>query len=275
MKDASYKRSRDLRQQAQTELNRNSESAAGGFINDAAASEQFGDLLAKEDPIGGADANRYGPSVSFHLSSKLTVPSRSDQQLAEVARIALDAAYFYKAVPVLSPHVYRLGTLTNKSKYVLLAGEATMYLGADFVGRMNLPLVAIGEEFTVGFGVDPEIQVDRQLVTRSHSIQGGNQVQIYDYRIRVSSFKAADVQLQIWDRLPCADAETVDVELIKAAPELSADPTYLRNDRPKNLLRWDVLVKPGATGEKATTITYEFKMQYDRNVAIENFKVTK
>jgi hypothetical protein len=91
--------------------------------------------------------------------------------------------------------VYRLGTLTNKSKYVLLSGEATMYRGADFVGRMNLPLVAIGEEFTVGFGVDPEIQVDRQLVTKSHSSQGGNQVQIYDYRIRVSSFKADDVQL--------------------------------------------------------------------------------
>lgn len=274
-KDASYKRSRDLRQQAQTELNRNAEGAAGGFINDAAASEQFGDLLAKEDPAGGAAANRDGPSVSFHLPSKLTVPSRIDQQLVEVARISLDPAYFYKAVPVLSAHVYRLATLTNKSKYVLLPGEATMYLGADFVGRMNLPLVAIGEDFTVGFGVDPEIQVDRQLVNKSHSIQGGNQVQIYDYRIRVSSFKADEVQLQVWDRLPRAETETVDVELIKALPELSVDPTYLRNDRPKNLLRWDLRVKPGTTGEKATTITYEFKMQYDRNVAIENFKVTK
>ena len=50
--------------------------------------------------------------------------------------------YYYKAVPVLTPHVYRLADLVNKSEYVLLPGEATMYVGSDFVGRMNLPLVA-------------------------------------------------------------------------------------------------------------------------------------
>ncbi len=271
----SYKQGRDLRQRAQAELNRNAEGQAGAYINDAAASEQWADLLAREDPGSGPMASRDGPSASFHLTSKLTVPSRNDQQLVEVARISLDPAYFYKAVPVLSPHVYRLATLTNKSKYILLPGEATMYLGADFVGRMNLPLVAIGEEFTVGFGVDPQIQVDRQLVDKSRSIQGGNQVQTYDYRIRVSSLKGDEVQLQVWDRLPRAEPESVDVELIKALPALSVDPTYLRDERPKNLLRWDLVVKPGTTGERAATIAYEFKMQYDRNVAIENFKVKK
>ena len=50
--------------------------------------------------------------------------------------------FFYKAVPVLTPHVYRQANLTNSSEYVLLPGQATMYLGTDFVGRMDLPLVA-------------------------------------------------------------------------------------------------------------------------------------
>ena len=274
-KGESYRQSRDLRQKAQTELNKNAQGSAGGYLNDAAASEQFADLLAREDPVATIAQAREGPSVSFHLGTKLSIPSRNDQQLVEVARIGLDPVYFYKAVPVLTPHVYRLATLVNKSKYVLLPGEATMYLGTDFVGRMNLPLVAIGEEFTAGFGVDPQIQVDRQLVDKSHSIQGGNQVQTYDYRIRVSSFKADDVRLQVWDRLPRAEAESVDVQLVKASPELSTDPTYLRDERPKNLLRWDLTVKPGSTGEKAALITYEFKMQFDRNVAIGAFKTNK
>ena len=60
---------------------------------------------------------------------------------------------------MLTTHVYRLADLANKSEYVLLPGEATMYVGTDFVGRMNLPLVAIGEQYTVGFGVDPQLQV--------------------------------------------------------------------------------------------------------------------
>ena len=57
-----------------------------------------------------------------------------------VARLELAPKFYYKAVPVLNPHVYRLADLTNKSKYVLLPGEATMYQGPDFVGRMAMPL---------------------------------------------------------------------------------------------------------------------------------------
>jgi uncharacterized protein (TIGR02231 family) len=272
----SLNQSKALRQRAQQELNQSNAPQAGGYLNEAAASEQYAELLAQEDSDQASSASaREGPSVAFHLETKFTVPSRNDQQLVEVTRLDLPPAWFYKAVPILSPHVYRLATMSNKSKYVILPGEATMYLGSDFVGRMSLPLVAIGEEFTVGFGVDPQIQVDRQLANKTRSIQGGNQVLTYDYRVRVSSFKDADANVQIWDRLPKADNETVDVELLHALPDLSTDPAYLRNDRPKNLLRWDLTLKPGTNGEKAAVIAYDFKLQYDRNIAIGNFKASK
>src|SRR5262249_35548675 len=143
-----------------------------------------------------------GQSVTYHLDAHLTVPSRNDEQVLEVARLNMEPDYFYKAVPVLTRHVYRLANLSNKSKYVLLPGEATMYQGTDFVGRMDLPLVAIGEQFTVGFGVDPQLQVARQLLDKGRAMQGGNQVLRYDYRILVSSYKAQPVSVQVWDRLP-------------------------------------------------------------------------
>ena len=128
--------------------------------------------------------------------------------------------YYSKAVPVLTPHVYRLADLVNSSAYVLLPGEATMYVGSDFVGRMNLPLVAIGERYTVGFGVDPQLQASRQLVKKSRTVQGGNQVHSYEYRITVSSYKSEPVRLQVWDRLPRAEAEAVAVSLVEPLPKL-------------------------------------------------------
>ena len=273
----SYKAARDLRQQAQQELAKNNSLGAFGYLNSAAASQQWAELLAREEPSAdAAEANpKEGPSVSYHLPTQLTVPSRNDPQLVEVARIELAPTYFYKAVPVLSPHVYRLSRLANKSNYVLLPGEATMYVNSDFVGRMTLPLVAIGEEFTAGFGVDPQIQVARQLASKNQSIQGGNRVQTFDYRIRVTSYKSGPVQLQVWDRLPKAETEAVAVELIHASPEISTDADYLRTDRTKNLLRWDLTVNPTATNVQSPTLTYEFKLQYDRNVAIGNFQPAK
>jgi uncharacterized protein (TIGR02231 family) len=265
--------SQQLRKQAQHELITNNGTVGWQLNNDAAALEQTNELLAVEVQKG--EKVREGPSVTYHLKSKLTVPSRNDPQLIEVSRIELPPSYFYKTVPVLAPHVYRLAVLTNKSDTVLLPGEATMYVGTDFVGRMNLPLVAVGEQFTVGFGVDPQIQVTRDLINKARSIQGGNQVQTYDYRIRIQSFKQADVQVQVWDRMPRGEAEAVGIQLVKSTPDLSTDATYVRADRPKNLLRWDVTLKQGTNGEKATTIDYQFKLEYARDVAIGNFKATK
>ena len=180
--------------------------------------------------------------------------------------------YYYKAVPVLTNHVYRLADLVNKSEYVLLPGEATMYVGTDFVGRMNLPLVAIGERFTAGFGVDPQLQVSRQLVKKSRTLQGGNQVHTYEYRITVSSYKSEPARVRVWDRLPKAEAEAVAVSLVEPSPKLSDDPAYLRSERPENLLRWDLTVEPGMTGEKAAAVGYQFRLEYARDVAITNFK---
>ena len=269
-----YSQARALRQEAQKQQYANNNDVAQGQLNTAAASEQFADLLA-EDSGEKASVAPEGPSVAYHLSQALTIPSRPDPQFLEIARIELEPTYFYKTEPVLSRHVYRLANLPNKSKYVLLPGEATMYVGTDFVGRMTLPLVAIGEEFTAGFGVDPQLQVERTLVQKSHSVQGGNQVQSYGYRISINNFKQTDVTLQVWDRLPNPQTESVAVELLQTAPALSADPEYERNQKPLNLLRWDVPVKAGAAGASATTVVYNFKLQYARDVTIGDFKTTR
>ena len=281
--------SRELRKKAQQELMTNNAVVAKGYINEAAALEQTDELFAQKDdeakdaksptnPVQAVKApdaatpTREGPSVTYHLRAALTVPSRNDQQLIEVARIDTKPSYYYKAVPVLTSHVYRMADLVNKSEYVLLPGEATMYVGTDFVGRMNLPLVAIGERYTVGFGVDPQLQVDRKLVKKGRTVQGGNQVHTYDYRLTVASYKTDAVKVQVWDRLPKAQAEAVVVSLVEPTPKLSADPTYVGRERSENLLRWDLTVEPDQSGEKAASVGYQFKLEYARDVAIADLK---
>ncbi len=256
---------------------------SGRLLNEAAAIEQNLDLMRDRDEVIAANAKKKspvavgpagtdGPSVTYHLPNKLTVPSRNDEQVVEVVKLKLTPRYYYKTVPVLNTNVYRLADLCNKSEHILLPGEATMYQGTDFVGRMPMPLVAIGEEFTAGFGVDTQLQIQRQMVDQTRTTAGGNQVLKYDYRILVSSFKSQPVQLQVWDRLPKGETESVGVVLLKSAPELSKDGIYLRESRPNNLLRWDVEVAANCNGEKALPITYEFRMELDRQMAITGFQ---
>jgi len=244
-------------------------------LNEAAAWEQTRDLIKSREELaleirkGRAASDDDGPSVTYHLKPKLSVPSRNDEQIVEVAKLSLAPKYYYKAVPVLNAHVYRLADLVNKSELVLLPGEATMYQGTDSVGRMSVPLVAIDEEFTVGFGVDPQLQIQRMMMDRSRTMSGGNQVLKYEYRILVNSYKTQKVQLQVWDRLPVShETETAGVSLLKTTPELSKDGLYLREQRPNNLLRWDLEVDPSMNGEKALTINYEFRLELDKQMVI-------
>jgi hypothetical protein len=98
------------------------------WLNDAAAWAQNIDLMKTRDAILAeqrkitktVDPSRNdGPSVTYHLPNRLTVPSRNDEQIIEVAKLNLAPKYYYKAVPVLNRHVYRLAALVNKSELVL------------------------------------------------------------------------------------------------------------------------------------------------------------
>jgi len=268
---------KELQKHSQTLLNLRQDRDANEIANYAATLEQARDLVMATkkgrpgESVGTARKND-GPSVTYHLQARLSVPSRPDDQVVEIARLELEPDFYYKAVPVLTPHVYRQAALVNTSKHVLLPGEATMYHGSDFVGRMALPLVAVGEELTVGFGAEPQLQVTRQMTDKQRAMQGGNQVLKFDYRILVSSYKAEKVKVQVWDRLPHAESEAMVVDLLKSSPEVCKDPLYAREERANNLLRWDLLVEPGSRGEKAARVEYEFKLQLDKQATFGSFQ---
>ena len=110
------------------------------------------------------------------------------------------------------------------------------------------------------------------MVDKSRTMQGGNQVLKFEYRMLVSSYKPEKVKLQVWDRLPQAENETLNVTLVKATPEISKDPLYQREDRTHNLLRWDVDVEPKMNGENAMTLQYEFRLELDKQMTIGSFQ---
>jgi uncharacterized protein (TIGR02231 family) len=265
---------KSLRTKAQKDFNEKKPTTGVGLFNTAASLDQAFELLNPDSAIqrGCALATREGPTVTYRVSSALNVPSRADEQVVEVARAELTPEFYYKSVPLITTQVYRLANFLNKTDRVILPGDATMYIGSDFVGQMALPLVAVGEQFTVGFGIDPQLQVTRQIVNKAHTTQGGNQTLRYEYRTSVNNFKNEAVKLQVWDRLPRPENDAVTVSMIKATPDLSKDAAYLRGPRTQNLLRWDLTVEPNTTGEKAVNIQYEFKMELDKNMTISDLQ---
>jgi uncharacterized protein (TIGR02231 family) len=210
-----------------------------------------------------------GISVTYDLPGRLTLPSRSDQQLVTIASITAKADFTLIATPLLTDYVYLQADLLNDSQTVLLPGQTSMFRDGQFVGRSRLPQVTIGERFTAGFGIDSQVQVARELENKKTRIQGGNRIDTYDYRIALSNYKNKPIELQLLDRLPYTDDASIKIELEKTEPQLSSNSEYLRTARKKGILRWDLKLAPNTIDQNATVIKYSFTMEYDRNMQIE------
>jgi len=210
-----------------------------------------------------------GVSVTYDLPGRLTLPSRSDQQLVTIATITAKADFTLIATPLLTDYVYLQADLLNDSDTILLPGQASMFRNGEFVGKSQLPQVTIGEKFTTGFGIDSQVQVSHELEDKRTRIQGGNRIDTYHYRIALSNYKDTTVELQLLDRLPHADDTSIKIELEKTEPELSKDSEYLRTVRKKGILRWDLHLAPNTVDENSTVVKYSFTMEYDKNMQIQ------
>jgi uncharacterized protein (TIGR02231 family) len=214
-------------------------------------------------------ARKEGVSVTYNLPGKLSLPSRSDQQLVTIASVSAKADFTLIATPILTDYVYLQAELLNDSDTIFLPGQASVFRNGEFVGNSQLPLVTIGEKLTAGFGIDSQVQVTHELEDKKTRIQGGNRIDTYNYRIALSNYKNTAVELQLLDRLGYTEDSSIKIELVKTEPQLSEDSEYLRTTRKKGILRWDLNLQPNTVDEDATIVKYSFTMEYDKNMKIQ------
>ena len=213
-----------------------------------------------------AAATDEGISVEYRLPSRIGLASRQDQQIVRIADMELGSQFVFSGTPVLSEYVYLEGTARNTSDVVLLEGPYTAYLDGRFVGRASLPMVGIGESFTVGYGIDSQLRVQRVLTDRTSQIQGGNEVTTFSYRLTVSNFKNEPVTLRLYDRRPVPQNADIRIEVTTPTEyPLSTDALYVRDRMPQGILRWDLTVPAGSNGADALQIVYSVRMEYDRS----------
>jgi uncharacterized protein (TIGR02231 family) len=227
--------------------------------NDALQARQKAEKLARLE----------GVSVSYDLEGRLTLLSRTDQQLVNIATLESDADFVLVGMPLLTDYVYRQAQVLNASGKILLPGPAGMYLDGAFVGKDELKLVTIGERFTTGFGVDSQIQLSREVKDKKSETLWGSRVETYDYRITISNFKNTAARLRLFDRLPFTEDERLQIQDFKTDTPLSSDTEYLEGLNKKGILRWDLELAPDTTGPNATVVTYGYTMKYDKELQIQ------
>ncbi len=210
-----------------------------------------------------------GVSVIYQLPHSVSLASRTDEQILQIAAVRLPAHFTHRAAPVLTDFVYEETSAKNTTPYLFLPGSYNAYLNGEFVGRGRIKLIASGEEFKAGFGVDPQVQVVKELISKTEHIEGGNQVSEFEYKLTVSNYGKKAIRLKLEDRMPYSPDGSVQVKLLEAKPEVSPDSEYRRTKLPKGLLRWDLEIPAQAISEKAVVVVYRFRMAHDKQLTIK------
>ena len=209
-------------------------------------------------------------SIRYALEKPVTLVSRRDPQMVPVLRHRSSATFYHVASPILTSAVFREAELTNESNHDLLGGQVNVFLDGEFTGRTEIPTIARGRNFTLGFGVDGQLRARRSLIDRQETVQGGNRQVAISSEVVIDNFKAEPVSLRLRERTPfMEDTASLRVALGEMSHPISTDSDYKRFERPKGVLRWDLEVPPGAN-DKALSLSYTYTLEFDKNVALRD-----
>jgi len=199
-----------------------------------------------------------GPSITFRLPQRVTIPADGEPHKVTVAVAKLESRLDYVTVPKLTESVYRRAKVKN-SELTLLPGKASLFVEGDFIGNMPLKQTAPGEEFELYLGVDDRVYVKRELKVREvdkRFLQDKRRLH-YGYESEVRNLRADKIALEIHDQLPVSRHESIKVRLESADPKPSEQSEL-------NELTWKLTLEPGAK----RFARFDFSVEHPRDVNV-------
>ena len=226
--------------------------------------------MAVEEASAMASVVGDGPAVSFALPRTVIVPSNAEEsQTISLAAIDATADLYHVAAPMLTDSVYIRSEVTNDSPYILLPGRASIFHGSDYVGKTSLSTVTPGETFTLDLGIDPSVTATRSLVqknTASTGLFASAKQTTYDYQIAISNGQDESIDIRVWDRIPISRDALIEIQLENVSQPLSTDVNYVKQERPRGLLRWDLAIDANMTGEQTYALDWRVEVARGKDV---------
>nr|GAT47653.1 predicted protein [Mycena chlorophos] len=189
-----------------------------------------------------------GVSATFRVPGTVSLPSDGQVHNFTIVKLLLDAQMSWVCVPKLDTKVHLSAKITNESDFLLLRGNASVYLDGSFVARSEIPSVSPKESFNCPLGVDPAIRItyhpliknkNKDKTTSSGSFFSSNREKTetsscaYTQRISVHNTKSAAVaRLKIVDHIPASRDAQIEVRLISPALKVPVPEEEVVESRP-------------------------------------------
>ncbi len=193
------------------------------------------------------------------LPSRVTVPS-GDWHKLRIDRIELPATFDYVTLPYTTSDVFLIAHSLNRSDYPILGGTASLFLDDNFLRKIRIPEIPIGDTIKLSYGVDPRMKAVRKLVKKMRSKTWDNKVRIeYQYEIEVKNLHSSRVSVKVVDRYPISQDKRIKVKLLKI------DPQPVEIDESTGKIVWRVEPEAG----RSVRIHFGYIIEHPQNMMVQ------
>jgi len=214
------------------------------------------------------EAIDYGITTQFLLPGKVDVAKNNEAHRFSIRTIPLEVEPERYIVPSQSEHAYLRAEVKHVGDSVLLAGMAKIFLGPDYLGESNFPLLRQNDSTMLNLGIDPNLEVgyatleDFRDDPGSFSLLSTSTItRRYRASLRLSPAAQSKIIVVVEEGLPRSDSDGVEVEIGELVPPVIDTDEAVAKQVEQGLYRWSFVLHPGET--KAVRWGYELSFDED------------
>lgn len=199
----------------------------------------------------------------FRIAGTVSVKNGAGAKKVLIGTEKIEPTVKVVTVPKSRAAAFVNAGFTLDSDAALLPGEVSLYRDGVFIGKGHLPLIADGEEYNLGFGVDDAIKVSRISVKREKGETGlltSSNTDEQHFRITIKNLRKEPVTVTAFDQIPYSEDEKIVVEMLP----LTTQPVEINHENRRGILAWDVTLQPGE--EKNIELSYQINWPAKREI---------
>lgn len=221
----------------------------------AVQSESYADEILESDDsrlgravaIQSAQINTEGYVGEYKITGPSDVTSDGTQSKLLIGAFETDNKLQVQVKPQYDRNAYLVAKATLKGEAPILPGQVSLFRDGSFIGQGYLPMLRQGDETELGFGVDDNITVSRNILKDERSESGmitKDYVLERHFKTEIKNLHKKPIEVAVLENIPVSKDERVRVNLLKDQTTRGYE---MDVDDKKGVMRWTQNFDPQGT----------------------------
>ena len=196
----------------------------------------------------------------FELNRLHTIRKQTSDYTVVLSEQEIEANYYYKCTPKLSPYAYLYATINNVSDLVLSKGYLTVFAQGRMQGKTYFDPNKETEKLEIPLGVDYGVAIERDRIKDYSDINflRSKVKKEIGYEISVRNNKSTEIHIEIQDQIPLSTGDKIVVRKVEVG-----DAEVIEEE---GRVTWKVKINPNQYINR--TIKYEVEQPKGVNLGV-------